>query len=91
MDLVYGRWSDRTATIVDVVIVLFLVFYLFWLFYGGMSNTQYAIEYGERSASAWRPYMWPIKVVMTFAIFLMLLQAIAVFIKDIAKLRGEAL
>ncbi|ETX00276.1 TRAP transporter small permease subunit [Candidatus Entotheonella palauensis] len=91
MDLIYGKWSDRTKTLVDVVTVLFLIFYLFWLFYGGSSSTQYAVEYHERSASAWRPYMWPIKVVMTFAILMMLLQAIAVFIKDIAKLKGETL
>lgn len=89
MDLVYGAWSDQTKTRVDAFTILFLIFYLFWLLYGGYSSTEYAIEYGERSYSSWRPYMWPIKVLMTFGVLLMLLQAIAEFLKGIAKLRGE--
>lgn len=52
---------------------------------------MYAIEYGERSYSSWRPYMWPVKVVMTFGIALMLLQSLATFFKHIAELRGEDL
>ena len=42
----------------------------------------------ERSPTAWRPYLWPVKVLATVGIFLMLLQAISEFIKDIATLRG---
>jgi TRAP-type mannitol/chloroaromatic compound transport system permease small subunit len=33
--------------------------------------------------------MAPIKIVMCIGIFMMLLQAIAEFFKDIAKIRGE--
>lgn len=91
MDLLYSTWSDRTKTWVDTFTVLCLIFYLFWLFVGAVSSTEYAIYYGERSYSSWHPYMWPIKVVMTVGIFLMLLQSIAILIKDIAKLRGEEL
>lgn len=91
MDLLYGQWSDRTRTWVDSVTVLFLIFYLVFLFYGGLSSTSYALEYGERSHSAWRPYMAPIKIVMCVGVFLMLLQVISVLIKDIAKLRGRSL
>ncbi|MDJ0896867.1 MAG: TRAP transporter small permease subunit [Alphaproteobacteria bacterium] len=89
MDLAYGRWSPRTRTLVDVVTVLFLIFYLFWLLYGGFSSTSYALEYGERSYSSWRPYMWPIKTIMCCGIILILLQAIATLFKDIAKLTGD--
>jgi len=42
----------------------------------------------ERSPTAWRPYLWPIKLVMCIGIFLMLLQAISELLKDIIKLRG---
>ena len=91
MDLAYGRWSDRIKTRVDAVTVLFLIFYLFWLLYGGYSSLHYAFEYGERGFSAWRPYMWPIKVIMVIGIFLTLLQAIAMLFKDIAKLREAKL
>ena len=91
MDLLYGRWSDRTKTWMDVFTILFLIFYLVLLLWGGYSSTEYALEYGERSYSAWRPYMAPIKIVACIGIALMLLQAIAMLIKDIAKLKGETL
>ena len=41
----------------------------------------------ERSPTAWRPYLWPIKTLMCIGIFLMLLQAISELLKDIIKLR----
>ncbi len=91
MDLFYSEWSDRTKAWVDSFTVLFLIFYLGILLWGGLDSTQYAIKYNERSYSAWRPYMWPIKVIMCVGIFLMLLQAISELIKDICKIRGEEL
>ena len=91
MDLVYGAWSPRTRTWVDAFTIVFLLAYLVLLLYGGLSSTQYALEYGERSYSSWRPYMAPIKIVACIGILLMLLQAFAVLFRDIAKLRGEEL
>ena len=60
-------------------------------FTGGISGAEEQIGRLERSSTAWRPFVWPIKVIMCFGIFLMLLQSIAVFFKDVAKLRGEDL
>ena len=89
MDLLYGSWSPRTKTWVDSFTILFLLFYLAVLLYGGVSSTAYALEYGERSYSSWAPYMAPIKIVMCIGIVLMLLQAVAELIKDIATLKSE--
>lgn len=91
MDLLYARWSDKTKAMIDAVTVLFLIFYLVLLLYGGISSTQYALQYGERSYSSWAPLMSPIKILMCIGIVLMLLQVIAQFFKDVAKVRGEAL
>lgn len=55
---------------------------------GGVDAAAEIIGRMERSSTAWRPLMWPIKAVMTLGIFLMLLQAIAELIRDIAFLRG---
>jgi TRAP-type mannitol/chloroaromatic compound transport system permease small subunit len=89
MDLLYGGWSPRAKAWADAITILALMFYLGVLLYGGLSSTTYAIEYGERSYSSWRPYMAPIKIVMCVAVVLMLLQASAIFLKDIARIRGE--
>ncbi len=91
MDLFYSPWSDRKKAWVDAITVLFLIFYLGVLLWGGIDSTEYAIKYGERSYSSWRPYMWPIKVVMCVGIFLMILQATCELIKDIARIRGVKL
>lgn len=88
MDLLYGRWSQRTRAIVDAITGCFLVFYLVILLYGGISSTQYAIEYNQKNYSVWAPPMAPIKVIMSVAIALMLLQIIATFFKDLEKAAG---
>ena len=88
MDLIYGKWSPKTKAAVDSFTILFLIFYLVILLRGGISSTEYALEYGERSRSIWRPYMAPIKIIACIGILLMLAQAVAEFFKDIALLRG---
>ena len=58
-------------------------------FFGGLITGAEEIGHMERSSSAWRPYLWPIKVVMIFGIFLMLLQCISELLKDVLRLKGE--
>ncbi len=89
MDLFYGSWSDRTKAFADAITIFCMMFYLGVLLYGGIESTQYAFQYNERSPTAWRPYIAPIKVVMCTGIFLMLLQAVSAFFKDVARLRGK--
>ena len=90
MDLFYGSWSARRKAWFDVFTVFFLLFYLAVLLWGGIDSTIYSFQYGgERSPSAWRPYLWPIKVVMVTGIVLMVFQAVSEFFKDILRLRRE--
>ncbi len=91
MDLLYHRWSDRTRAWVDAFSIFALIFYLGVLLYGGVESTAYSLQYAERSPTAWRPYIAPIKIVIVAGTFLMLLQAVAIFFKDVAKARGEEL
>ncbi|MDB2407381.1 TRAP transporter small permease subunit [Jannaschia sp.] len=51
----------------------------------GASETAFM----ERSSSPWRPYMWPIKLLMVAGMFLMLLQCLSEFFKDILRLQGD--
>ena len=90
MDLFYGDWSPRTKAWVDAFSVLCLMLYLGVLLYGGIGSTAYSLEYGERSPTAWRPYLWPIKITMCIGIGLIILQATAEFLKDICRIRGVA-
>jgi TRAP-type mannitol/chloroaromatic compound transport system permease small subunit len=89
MDLFYDRLAARRRAQTDAITILFVIFYLGVLFAGGISSTNYAIEYGQKNYSAWGPVLWPIKVVMTAGILLMLLQATSNFFKDVAIARGR--
>jgi len=89
MDVLYERWSPRKQAMVDVFTSGFLMFYLVILLYGGISSTLYSLEYGQRNYSSWGPPMAPIKIIMVIGIFLMLLQALATFFKDLEKARGK--
>lgn len=91
MDLLYCRWSPKQQAFTDSLTAFCLIFYLIILLYGGVSSTQYAIEYGQKNYSVWAPPMAPIKIIMTTGIFLMLLQAISIFFKDLARVMGDPL
>ena len=89
MDLLYGEWNDRRKAQVDTMSVVFLIVYLAFLLWGGWDSLMYSFQYGgERSPTAWRPYLWPIKSIMVAGIFLMLLQAVSELFKDILRIRG---
>jgi TRAP-type mannitol/chloroaromatic compound transport system permease small subunit len=91
MDLVYSTWSPKRKAMVDAITACFLLFYLVVLLVGGISSTEYALTYGQKNFSAWAPPLAPIKIIMVIGIFLMLLQVVAVFFRDLATARGEPL
>lgn len=57
-------------------------------FLGLMTGTE-EIGRMERSSTAWRPYIWPVKAIMIAGLSLMLLQAISELIKDLARALGH--
>jgi len=91
MDLLYERWPVKKQAFADSLTAFCLILYLGVLLYGGYSSTEYALEYGQKNYSAWGPPMAPIKIIMTVGIILMLLQAIAIFFRDLAAARGKSI
>ncbi len=68
-------------------------FQFFWelfktLLTEGISGAQDKIGYLERSSTAWRPFLWPVKTILCFGVFMMLLQCLAELFRDIGRLRG---
>lgn len=58
---------------------------------GGPDAAAEEIGYLERSSTAWRPHIWPVKVILCLGVFLMLLQALAELFKDVDRIRsGDA-
>ncbi|MFW6077051.1 MAG: TRAP transporter small permease subunit [Hyphomicrobiales bacterium] len=55
----------------------------------GLAGASEVIGRLEHSPTAWRPQLWPIKLVICIGIVMMLLQAAAEFFRDICRIRGE--
>ncbi len=89
MDLLYDRWSIKQKAVADAITFSIALLYLVVLIYGGFQAIQYAAKYNQTSFSSWAPPVLPIKIIMVGGMFLMLLQIIAEFIKDIMIIRGE--
>lgn len=75
-----GHFGSEPFTFLKDIVVGFLT--------GGMAGVNEVTGFLERSPTAWRPHLWPIKLTMVIGIFLMLLQAISELLKDIAKIKG---
>jgi TRAP-type mannitol/chloroaromatic compound transport system permease small subunit len=60
-------------------------------FFVGLAQGTEEVGHMETSPSVWKPYMWPIKTVMIVGFFLMLLQCVAEFFKDVLRLKGETI
>ncbi|MFP7672300.1 TRAP transporter small permease subunit [Marivita sp. S0852] len=58
-------------------------------FFTGLITGSEELGFLERSPTAWRPYLWPIKTVMVIGILLMLLQVLCELAKDILRLQGH--
>ena len=89
MDLLYARLPLRRQAAWDIFTIFCLLFYLGVMLWGAVDSTAYSFRIGERAPSAWRPYLWPIKLIITVSFALMILQAIAHLIRDVAVIRGE--
>lgn len=68
-------------------------FAFFWnliatFFTEGPAAAQEQLGFLERSPTSWRPYIWPVKLIMIVGVTLMILQVLAEFFRDIGRIRG---
>jgi TRAP-type mannitol/chloroaromatic compound transport system permease small subunit len=89
MDLAYAKWSPKNKALADVLTFTIVMLYLVTLVLGGIISLEYSIKYKQKSYSSWAPPVTPIKIIMLFGMLLMILQVIAEFFKDLAKVRGK--
>ena len=85
LDLVYSRLSERGKAITDMVTIWVVIFFLGILLWGGLSSLQYSIQTDQRLPSLWAPSVVPIKVLMVTCLVLMILEAIAIFFRDLDR------
>ena len=89
VDIVWTRLSPRKRAILDLVTSVFFFLFVGILLWKGWDLALRSFILGERTDSAWGPIRWPIKMVIPVGAFLILLQGIAKYIRDIRRIAGK--
>ena len=83
VDILYSRLSRKSRAALDIVTsLLFFLFCGMLLIYGG-SLAWDSLSRFEHSQSAWNPPLYPAKLMIPLAAFLLMLQGLAKLIRDI--------
>ena len=83
VDLAYSRFPPRTKAIVDVFTFgLFFFFCIVLLWKGGVLGWKSLLAQ-ETSGSPWNPVLYPAKLMIPLGAFLILIQGVAKFTRDL--------
>jgi TRAP-type mannitol/chloroaromatic compound transport system permease small subunit len=83
VSILYARLSTRTQAIVDAVTSLFFFFFIVALFRASWITTVEAVVHREHSPTYWEPPIYPVYIVMTAGILLIILQGVAKLVRDL--------
>lgn len=92
VDVIYGRFSPRGRAILDLV--TYLIFFLFvgLMLWYGVKMGWHSVKIMEYSFSPWGPPIYPFKLTVPIAAFLILIQGLAHFIRALSMaIRGKEL
>jgi TRAP-type mannitol/chloroaromatic compound transport system permease small subunit len=93
VDLIYARLTPKTKAILDIItFVIFLGFFSIVFLWEGIRFAATSWAMLERTPSAFNFYVFPAKTLLPLGIFLLLVQGLSDFIKNIVFLvKGEQL
>jgi len=91
MDALSARWSRKKRAIVDLATFPLLATYLVVFLMGGISSAARAVRVGERTMTMWGPQLGPIKIILVVGVVMLLLQGIALLIRDVYIVKGKDL
>jgi len=83
VDILYHRFGSRTRAIINSFTYLILFFFLVVLIWKSWGVAVRSLKWGETSSSAFNPPIWPVKFFIPLGAFLLLLQAIAGYIRNL--------
>ena len=85
LDFFYGRASERTKAILDLITFPFFLIFVCVLLYLSVEAAYETWIASEQSQSLWAPYLFPIKVTIPIGALLMLLPGVAKFMRNISR------
>lgn len=83
IDILYVRLSPRRRAILDVVTASIFFFFCLLVIWQGGKMALYSLAAREVTLTAWHPILYPFKMVIPVAGFMVLLQGIANFVRDL--------
>jgi len=86
MDVLYSRFSKKGKAVADIVTSIFAFIFCFALVYKSWPSAWGSLITMERSASAWAPYLFPIRMTIPIGAALLMLQLFSRLIQDILTL-----
>jgi TRAP-type mannitol/chloroaromatic compound transport system permease small subunit len=91
IDIIYNHFSPRGQAIIDCFTYLLFFMYLGLLFWYGYVFAARAVELNQTvSPSPWASPLWPVKLTIPLAAFLMLAQGLAIYIRKLTlAITGE--
>jgi len=93
VDLIYARFTPRTKAILDIItFIFFLGFFSVVFLWKGIIFAATSWSMWERTPSAFNFYVFPAKTLLPVGVFLLLIQGLSDFIKNIVFVaKGEKL
>lgn len=88
VDILHGRFAPKAQAITDLCTSVFLFIFLGVMLWAGWDMGLTSLLRLENSMTQWHPPIYPIKIVVPIAVFLMVLQGVAKFIRDFTTAVG---
>ncbi|RLA99912.1 MAG: ABC transporter substrate-binding protein [Deltaproteobacteria bacterium] len=83
LDIVYRRFSGKKKAFLDLITLCVVVLFCGVLLWRGGETAWRSLRTMEHSGSIWNPPVYPIKAVLPTGAFLLLLQGIVNFLRDV--------
>lgn len=83
MDMVYGKFSKRGQAVLDLITFLFFIAFVGVMLWKGWHMAWRSLISLEHDSTEWAPPIYYFKLTMPLGAFLLLLQGISKFLKDI--------
>ncbi|MDR3134935.1 MAG: TRAP transporter small permease subunit [Deltaproteobacteria bacterium] len=83
VDILYSKFSKRGRSILDCLNFCFIALYMVVMLKVIWPYMIQSIKLNEHSWTAWNPMVWPMKILLFFGFFLVLLQAVSKLIQDL--------
>ena len=92
VDMLYHGLSRRGKAIIDCLTYFAFALYIVVMIWAAWQYMEQSIAVRETTMSPWDPIIWPFKIALVAALFLLLLQQTAKFVRDLYFImKGEEL